>query len=118
MIRGILGTMQTMTGPRARPRRKPALGLYSKLHYTTCVKPEFDAIWAEASKTLPLKERVAMSQDYTRTCWAKESAEFKDALEKEAEELHHAEIEQWKAARIIPEGSAEEYHECVFDSRC
>ncbi|KAF8192866.1 hypothetical protein K438DRAFT_1969980 [Mycena galopus ATCC 62051] len=113
MIKGILGTMQTMTGPQARPRRRPALGLYSKLHYTTRVKPEFDAIWAEASKTLPLKERVAMSQDYTRTCWGKESAEFKDTLEKEAAELHRAELEKWKAARTIPEGSAEEYHEAM-----
>ncbi|KAF8215392.1 hypothetical protein K438DRAFT_1955374 [Mycena galopus ATCC 62051] len=63
-IKSILGTMQTMTGPGACPRRKPAITVYSNLHYVTRVKPEFDTIWAKASETLPQTQRVAMSQDH------------------------------------------------------
>ncbi|KAF8145018.1 hypothetical protein K438DRAFT_2028941 [Mycena galopus ATCC 62051] len=112
-IKSILGTMQTMTGPGARPRRQPAITWYSKLHYGTRIKPEFDAIWAKASKTLPQTQRVAMSQDHVRACWAKEPLDFKDAIEKEALERHRVDVEQWKASRTIPEGSAEEYHKAM-----
>ncbi|KAJ7230899.1 hypothetical protein B0H12DRAFT_1077305 [Mycena haematopus] len=91
-IKSILGTMQTMSGPGARPRRKPAIQVYSKLHYATRIKAGFDAYWSEAKATLPASARVAMAQDYVRSCWA---------------------LKDWKASRKIPEGSAEEYHEAM-----
>ncbi|KAJ7794516.1 hypothetical protein B0H14DRAFT_3496883 [Mycena olivaceomarginata] len=112
-IAGILGAMQTMSGPGSRPRRKPNLAVYSKLQYATRVKPQFDLVWANAKKTTPWTERVSMSQDYTRACWEKESPEFKAEIEAEGIKMHQADLEQWKASRKIPEGSAEEYHKYV-----
>jgi hypothetical protein len=109
-IKGILGTMQTMSGPGARPRRKPAVAVYSKLHYATRVKPGFDALWVAAKDTLPPGARVAMSQDYLRSCWAKETDGFKAEVEKQGEDMHQIALEEWKASRKVPEGSAEEYH--------
>jgi hypothetical protein len=110
-LKSILGTMQTMGGPGARPRRKPAIQVYSKMHYTTRVKPGFDTMWEKAKEALPTSARVAMSQDYTRSCWEKEDDDFKADIEKQGQELHQAALEEWKASRRIPEGSAEEYHE-------
>ncbi|KAJ7807701.1 hypothetical protein B0H14DRAFT_2609490 [Mycena olivaceomarginata] len=112
-IAGILGAMQTMSRPGSRPRRKPNLAVYSKLQYATRVKPQFDLVWANAKKTTPWTERVSMSQDYTRACWEKESPEFKAEIEAEGIKMHQADLEQWKASRKIPEGSAEEYHKYV-----
>jgi hypothetical protein len=110
-IKGILGTMQTMSGPGARPRRKPAVAVYSKLHYATRVKPGFDTLWAAAKDNLPPGARVAMSQDYLRSCWAKESDIFRAEVENQGEEMHRIALEEWKASRKVPEGSAEEYHQ-------
>ncbi|KAF8197799.1 hypothetical protein K438DRAFT_1967359 [Mycena galopus ATCC 62051] len=112
-IKAILGTMQSMAGPKARPRRKAALAVYTKLHYATRVKPRFDAIWEDAKKTLPERERVAMSQDFARTCWQQEDKEFRNAVEMEGEEMHRVAMEEWKASRTIPEGSAEDYHNAL-----
>ncbi|KAJ7663693.1 hypothetical protein B0H14DRAFT_3539858 [Mycena olivaceomarginata] len=105
--------MQTMGGPGARPRCKPAIQVYSKLYYATRVKPGFDAMWEKAKEALPSSARVAMSQDYTRSCWEKEDEDFKADIEKKGQELHQAALEEWKASRSIPEGSAEEYHEAM-----
>jgi hypothetical protein len=112
-IRGILGAMQTMAGPGARPRLKPAVSVYSKLHYAERVKPGFDAIWETAKETSPQSARVAMSQDYVRTCWAKESDEFKAEVERVRDEMHQTALAEWKASRQVPEGSAEDYHKYV-----
>ncbi|KAJ7716492.1 hypothetical protein B0H14DRAFT_3522255 [Mycena olivaceomarginata] len=112
-IKSILGTMQTMSGPGSRPRRKPAIQVYSKLHYATRIKPGFDAIWEKAKETLPPGARVAMSQDYVRTCWEKEDDDFREDIENQSKELHQAALQEWKASRKIPEGSAEEYHEAM-----
>ncbi|KAJ7494553.1 hypothetical protein B0H11DRAFT_1910568 [Mycena galericulata] len=49
-IKRILLSMQSMTGRGARPRRRPAVAMYSKLHYATRIKAGFDAKW-EASIT-------------------------------------------------------------------
>ncbi|KAJ7748846.1 hypothetical protein B0H14DRAFT_3513700 [Mycena olivaceomarginata] len=112
-IKSILGTMQTMSGPGSRPRRKPAIQVYSKLHYATRIKPGFDSIWEKAKETLPPGARVAMSQDYVRTCWEKEDDDFREDIENQSKELHQAALQEWKASRKIPEGSAEEYHEAM-----
>ncbi|KAF8210744.1 hypothetical protein K438DRAFT_1958967 [Mycena galopus ATCC 62051] len=109
-LKGILGTMQTISGSHLRPQRQPAIGLYSKLHYMTRVKPKFEAIWSDAKKTLPEGERVNMSQKFTWSCWAKEDTNFKREIKEQALENHQIALEKWKAARKIPEGSAEEYY--------
>jgi hypothetical protein len=54
-----------------------------------------------------------MSQDYARTCWEKESPEFRAEVEEAGIAMHQADMEEWKASRKIPEGSAEEYHKYV-----
>jgi hypothetical protein len=54
-----------------------------------------------------------MSQDYARTCWEKESLEFRAEVEEAGIAMHQADMEEWKASRKIPEGSAEEYHKYV-----
>ncbi|KAJ7843568.1 hypothetical protein B0H14DRAFT_2585705 [Mycena olivaceomarginata] len=112
-IAGILGTMQTMSGPGSRPQCKPNLAVYLKLHYASRVKPQFDLVWADAKKTVPWTERVAMSQDYARTCWEKESPQFRAEVEEAGIAMHQADMEEWKASRKSPEGSAEEYHKYV-----
>ncbi|KAF8176871.1 hypothetical protein K438DRAFT_1770348 [Mycena galopus ATCC 62051] len=112
-IKTILSTMQSMSGPTARPRRKPALVVYSKLHYATRVKTEFDKVWAKVKGTVPDTFRVSMSQDFVRTCWEKESDSFKEDIEKQAQEMHHEAMEKWKAGRVTPVQSAESYHEAL-----
>ncbi|KAJ7797239.1 hypothetical protein B0H14DRAFT_3493972 [Mycena olivaceomarginata] len=112
-IAGILGTMQTMSGPGSRPQCKPNLAVYLKLHYASRVKPQFDLVWADAKKTVPWTERVAMSQDYARTCWEKESPQFRAEVEEAGIAMHQADMEEWKASRKSPEGSAEEYHNAM-----
>ncbi|KAJ7438844.1 hypothetical protein B0H11DRAFT_2254349 [Mycena galericulata] len=54
--------------------------------------------------------RATLSQDYVRTCWAKEDADFKKKIEDAAEDLHQAELKEWKAKRTVPEQSAESYN--------
>jgi hypothetical protein len=112
-INKILGVMQSLSGPGKRPRRLPAVVVYSKLHYTARVKPEFDKIWAEAKLTTPATARVSMSQDFVRTCWEKESPELKAEVELAAEEMHRVAMEAWRAKRKTPERSAEDYHKYV-----
>ncbi|KAF8190278.1 hypothetical protein K438DRAFT_1971149 [Mycena galopus ATCC 62051] len=87
-IKEILTTMQSMSGQTARPRRKPATALYSKLHYATRVKPEFDKVWASVKTTVPRTMRAAMSQDFVGTCWEKESDAFRQQIEDQAKEEH------------------------------
>ncbi|KAF8139534.1 hypothetical protein K438DRAFT_2030521 [Mycena galopus ATCC 62051] len=96
-----------------KKRRTSIRAKLRALHYTTRLKPAFDAIWAEAKKTLPATACVAMSQDHVRVHWEKEPQEFKDAIEEESQNSHRVAMEKWKAARKIPEGSAEEYHEAM-----
>ncbi|KAF8194442.1 hypothetical protein K438DRAFT_1969057 [Mycena galopus ATCC 62051] len=91
-IKTILSTMQSMSGPTARPRRKPALVVKG---------------------TVPDTFRVSMSQDFVRTCWEKESDSFKEDIEKQAQEMHHEAMEKWKAGRVTPVQSAESYHEAL-----
>ncbi|KAJ6477687.1 hypothetical protein C8R45DRAFT_934345 [Mycena sanguinolenta] len=110
-LKGILATMQTMSGPGARPRRKAAIQVYSKLHYASRIKPGFDASWEKSKEALPASMRVSMSQDFVRTCWEEEDEDFRADIEKKAEEMHQAALQEWKASRKIPEGSAEEYHD-------
>ncbi|KAJ6448971.1 hypothetical protein C8R47DRAFT_1210026 [Mycena vitilis] len=110
-IKGILATMQTMSGPRSRPIRKPTLAVYSKLHYATRVKPGFDELWATAKLTVPKAQRVSMCRDFVRATFAKESDEFKEEVEQRGLEMHAEALAEWKATRKIPEGSAESYHE-------
>jgi hypothetical protein len=95
--------MQSLSGPGKRPHRLPAVVVYSKLHYTACVKPEFDKIWTEAKLTTPATARVSMSQDFVRTCWEKESPELKAEVELAAEEMHRVAMEAWWAKRKTPE---------------
>ncbi|KAJ7841674.1 hypothetical protein B0H13DRAFT_1910139 [Mycena leptocephala] len=112
-IKNILSSMQAMSGPSARPRAKPAMIVYSKLHYATRIKPRFDALWASIKDTTPAASRVSMSQDYVRKCWQEESQEVKEEVEKKAHEMHRAAIEEWKAGRKVPEASAESYHQAL-----
>ncbi|KAF8215190.1 hypothetical protein K438DRAFT_1955171 [Mycena galopus ATCC 62051] len=112
-IKEILTTMQSMSGQTARPRRKAAMVLYSKLHYTTRVKPEFDKVWASVKDTVPCTMRAAMSQDFVGTCWQKESEAFRQEIEERAKEDHRIALEAWKAKRVVPERSAETYHEAL-----
>ncbi|KAJ7153790.1 hypothetical protein C8R46DRAFT_1042168 [Mycena filopes] len=111
-INKILSTMQEMAGA-PRPRCKTAVTVYSKLHYDTRLKPGFDAVWAEAKKTLPEKMRVSMSQDYVRAQWEGETEEFKKSIEEQAASMHAEAMEQWKAGRNAEMSSAEEYHEAL-----
>ncbi|KAJ6459370.1 hypothetical protein C8R47DRAFT_1226660 [Mycena vitilis] len=112
-IRNILSSMQAMTGPGARPRLKPAFLMYSKLHYRTRVKPEFDKWWKVAKKTIPEKERISLSQDFVRTAYGKESAEFKEQMEEEAVRAHAQDLAEWKASRQPQTPSAENYHDAL-----
>ncbi|KAJ7432046.1 hypothetical protein B0H11DRAFT_2261110 [Mycena galericulata] len=114
-IKQILLSMHSMTGRGARPRRKPAVVMYSKLHYATRVKPGFDEKWAAAKETTPHNFRVSMSRDYVRSCWEKESKDFRKAVEDEAEETHLKELKEWRASRTVPEQSAEQAHENLND---
>ncbi|KAJ7500472.1 hypothetical protein B0H11DRAFT_2225467 [Mycena galericulata] len=109
-IKQILSSMQSMSGPGARPRRKPAIAMYSKLYYATRIKAEFDAKWATEKETVPQSHRATMSQDYVRACWAKEDADFKTKVEDEAEKVYEAELKEWRAKRAIPVQSAENYN--------
>ncbi|KAJ7719868.1 hypothetical protein B0H14DRAFT_3521138 [Mycena olivaceomarginata] len=95
---GILGTMQTMSGPGARPRLKPAISVYSKLHYVERIKPGFDASWKGAKEILPQSARIAMSQDYLRG---------------ERDEMHEKALGEWQASRQVPEKSPEDYHNAM-----
>ncbi|KAJ7178452.1 hypothetical protein C8R43DRAFT_1117840 [Mycena crocata] len=110
-IKKILNAMQSMTGRATRPRVVPAVVMYSKLHYATRLKPAFDLLWAEAKKTHPANARLAMSQDYLRDCWAKESVEFQQEVEEQAAETHRVEMEEWKATKEVLQQSAENYHD-------
>lgn len=103
--------MQKMSGPSKRPRRLPTVVAYSKLHYTTRIKPDFDKLWSEAKATTPAMARVSMSQDFVRACWEKESTEFKEEVEAAALEMHRVAMEEWKSRRKIPKHDAEQYHE-------
>jgi hypothetical protein len=85
--------------------------MYSKLHYVTRVKPEFDKLWATVKATVPATARVSMSQDFVRTCWEKETPEFKEQVEVAAQEMHRVAMEEWKAKRKTTVRGAEEYHE-------
>ncbi|KAJ7829804.1 hypothetical protein B0H14DRAFT_3465340 [Mycena olivaceomarginata] len=107
-IHSILRAMQTMSGPGAHPRCKPAVAVYSKLHYAMCVKPGFDALWNEG--ILPANTRVSMSQDYVWNCWKQETSEFRAKVEAEGEEMHQVALAEWKSSQMIPERSPEEYH--------
>lgn len=102
--------MQTMSGPGARPRLKPAISVYSKLHYVERIKPGFDASWKGAKEILPQSARIAMSQDYVRACWAKETDEFKAEVERERDKMHEKALGEWQASRQVPEKSPEDYH--------
>ncbi|KAJ7794529.1 hypothetical protein B0H14DRAFT_3496893 [Mycena olivaceomarginata] len=112
-LKSILGTMQTMGGPGARPRHKPAIQVYSKLYYMTRIKPRFDVMWEKAKEALPSSAHITMSQDYTRSCGEKEDEDFKADVEKKGQGVHQAALEEWKASQSIPEGSAEEYHKAM-----
>ncbi|KAK7048773.1 hypothetical protein R3P38DRAFT_3175027 [Favolaschia claudopus] len=112
-IQSILGTMQTMSGPSARPRRKPAIAVYSKLHYAERIKPKFDELWAKAKDNVPAGDRFSMSQDFVRSSWEAESDDFKASVVKKGEEMYEQAMADWKAARKVPEGSAEEYHNAM-----
>ncbi|KAJ7694100.1 hypothetical protein B0H17DRAFT_1199356 [Mycena rosella] len=102
-----------MSGPNDRPWHKPSIVLYLKLHYATRIKPDFDKLWAGVKDTAPAKSRVAMSQDYVRDCWAKESEEFRAGIDAQAHEMHRVAIEEWKARRNVPENTAEKYHKAL-----
>ncbi|KAF7375582.1 hypothetical protein MSAN_00446600 [Mycena sanguinolenta] len=109
-LKQILTTMQSMSGTNTRPRCTPAVVLYSKLHYATRIKPDFDKLWASVKDTTPATARVSMSRDFVRTCWEKESDSFREDIETQAKEMHRVAMEEWKGKRVVPEHSAETYH--------
>ncbi|KAJ7369228.1 hypothetical protein DFH08DRAFT_948070 [Mycena albidolilacea] len=102
-----------MSGPGAHPRLKPAISVYSKLHYVDRIKPDFDASWEEAKEILPQSAHIAMSQDYMRACWAKETDEFKAEVERAWDEMHDKALGEWQASHQVPEKSAEDYHNAI-----
>jgi hypothetical protein len=110
-ISKILGVMQSLSGPGKRPRRLPAVVVYSKLHYAARIKPDFDQVWAEAKATAPATARVSMSQDFVRACWGKETPEFKQTVEEAAAEMHQEAMEKWRGKRKVGERTAEDYHQ-------
>ncbi|KAJ7620520.1 hypothetical protein DFH06DRAFT_1341645 [Mycena polygramma] len=112
-IRRILGTMRVLAGPGQRPRRKPAIAIYSKRNYLVKIKPEFDKVWAESKGTLPKNARVSLSRDYVQKCYDGETEEVREALEAEADETHHVKLEEWRAGRTVADMTAEEYHEAM-----
>ncbi|KAJ7794669.1 hypothetical protein B0H13DRAFT_2393319 [Mycena leptocephala] len=112
-IRRILASMRSMSGTSQRPRRKPAIAVYSKKHYTERIKPRFDVLWATAKETLPAGARVSMSQDFVRKCWKEEDDAFKEEIEAEAVRIHQEEMEEWEGKRAAPEQAAEDYHDAL-----
>jgi hypothetical protein len=75
----------------------------------TRIKPKFDALWLEVKHTMPGSARVALCQDFVRKCWEEENDEFKELIEKEAQEMHRIALEEWKATRKVVERTAETY---------
>ncbi|KAJ7635978.1 hypothetical protein DFH06DRAFT_1139063 [Mycena polygramma] len=112
-IRRILGTMRALAGPGQRPRRQPAIALYSKRNYLTKIKPAFDKVWAESKGTLPKAARVSLSRDYVQKCYDAEKEEVREAFEAEADETQRLKLEEWKAGRTVADTTAEEYHEAM-----
>ncbi|KAJ6479768.1 hypothetical protein C8R45DRAFT_1101212 [Mycena sanguinolenta] len=106
-------TGPSMSGPAKKPRRLPAVVVYSKMRYAMRVKPDFDKLWEAVKATLQPSARVALSQDFVRTCWEKESLEFRAEVESAAQEMHRVAMETWKAKRQIPQRSAEQYHHAL-----
>ncbi|KAJ7716272.1 hypothetical protein B0H16DRAFT_1476849 [Mycena metata] len=102
-----------MSGNNPRPRRQPAIILYSELHYATRVKPQFDERWNSIKETTQPGECIAMSQDFMRTCWEEESQELRNDIEKQAAKAHTAAVAKWKTARVSSASSAEEYHQAL-----
>ncbi|KAJ7874252.1 hypothetical protein B0H13DRAFT_2348663 [Mycena leptocephala] len=112
-IRNILSSMRSMSGTAKRPRRKPAIAIYSKMHYVERIKPHFDVLWATAKETLPAGARVSMSQDFVRKCWKEESDVFREEIEAEAARMHQEEMEEWRGARAVPEQGPEDFHNAL-----
>lgn len=94
-----------------RPRKKSVLSLYSQLHYQDRIKPNFDRVWAAAKNTLPSTARISMCCEYVKAQWENEPEEFREEIQRQADEAYAKEIEAYKAKDSSAEGTAESYHE-------
>jgi hypothetical protein len=110
----ILKQVQAMTGNSTRPRRKLNVTVYSGKYYATKLKVDFDMIWENAKETMPPSTRISMcqeSQDYVKSWWEAESEEIKAEFAVEAGTLHVEVLKEYNDCSIIPEGSAQDYHQ-------
>ncbi|KAJ7181655.1 hypothetical protein C8R43DRAFT_941468 [Mycena crocata] len=112
-LSAIMKRMQAMSGPGKRPRRKTPLAWYSGKYYATRMKADFDAVWEGAKEALPSSARISMCQDFVKARLAAETEEFTQKLEEEAAEAHAAEMKKYKQAHVVPEKTAEQYHEAL-----
>ncbi|KAJ7211680.1 hypothetical protein GGX14DRAFT_564910 [Mycena pura] len=106
----ILKTMQSMTGKNVYPRRKSNMAFYSNKYYATKMKADFDMIWHNVKDTLPVSACIGMCQDHVKSCWDKESEDFKASVKKEAEADYQAALKEFRERLVLPEKTAEEYH--------
>ncbi|KAJ7180065.1 hypothetical protein C8R43DRAFT_1117413 [Mycena crocata] len=112
-LSAILKRMQAMTGPGRRPRRKTQLAWYSSKYYATKMKADFDAVWEGAKEAVPASARISMCQDFVKSRLDLETEEFHKKLAEEAAEAHAEEMKKFKESHVVPERTAEEYHEAL-----
>ncbi|KAG6809256.1 hypothetical protein H0H92_000987 [Tricholoma furcatifolium] len=109
-IQNILACFNQMS--KVRPRKQPAMNIYSSQHYKEKIKPLVDNAWKKMPKeetSLP-GARLRLSHDYTRQAWEQESEEVRRNFGKIAEDTYKKAMDAYKNNQGWALRTAEEYH--------
>jgi hypothetical protein len=105
--------MQAMA-TASRPKKCAVVNLYLERYYKSHIKESFDKAWASASATLPKSARIQMCKQFIVESWENETAEFREALEKEMADAYKAEMKAFQNGTAWVPRTAEEYAKYVI----
>jgi len=106
-VQEILEALQDMAA--VRPRKQTALHLYSSQNYKSKFKKPFDKLWNTIKHNIPKPLRINASNKFVRATWNKETEDFREAVEKETEDIYKKELKEYKNDTAWTPCTAEEY---------
>ena len=101
---------------KERPKKAVGVNVYSQQYYQERLKAEFDAQWEDVKSVVPSCEQLAMTKEFVRDSWNKETIEFHRALQEEIDQEYNAQLEKWKKEEGTWQPmTAHEYYDAVQD---
>ncbi|EIW86725.1 hypothetical protein CONPUDRAFT_148784 [Coniophora puteana RWD-64-598 SS2] len=100
----------------SKPKKLSAGQFWSKSHYTTVVKADFDARWDVEKGKLGSKHRSSFREKITAEHFGRLSEEAQRSWATKAKEAHDSEVAQWNASLNAPIDSSPEARQIAIDN--